>query len=275
MVSGDVPKREFAVIRASAREHEPDRYLAALLAPKAARDDLIVLAAFVGEIHRIGRIVREPHLAEIRLQWWREALSSVSADQTGNPVADAFRAMVARRHFPAGKLDAWFDAIAETLSGEAPAGLDWLAANLKVIEGVPLLFARTICGDMGADDAALDDAALAYGAARLGLDIPYALARGRLPLPVSDLQTENGNGADYSKAIRVLNEMTRSPLVRLRKRFSGLSRAQKCAILPVALVEPYFSALERPDHDSAHDIAEVAPLTRIWRLLRAHVTNRI
>ena len=275
MVSGDVPKPEFDVIRASAREHEPDRYLAAVLAPKEARDDLIVLAAFVGEIHRIGRIVREPHLAEIRLQWWREALASDSADQTGNPVADAFRELMSRRRLPAGKLDGWFDAIAETLSGEAPADLDRLAADLKVIEGVPFRFSCAICGDAGADEAALDDAALAYGAARLGLDIPYALARGRMPLPVSALETESGNGADYSNAIRVLNEMTQSPLARLRKRFSGLSRAQKCAILPVALVEPYLRALERPDHDTAHDIAGVAPLTRIWCLLRAHVTNRI
>ena len=275
MVSGGVVKSDFDVIRASAREHEPDRYLAALLAPRETRGDLVVLAAFVGGIHRIGRIVRDPHLAAIRLQWWREALVPDSADLIGNPVADAFRELISRRRLPADKLEGWFDAIAGTFSEPAPADLERLAADLKVIEGVPFLFACAICGEREADETALDDAALAYGAARLGLDIPYALARGRMPLPVSGLETEKGIGWDPSHALRVLDEMAQSPLARLRKRFSGLSRAQKCAILPVALVEPYLRALERPDHDSAHDIAEVAPLTRLWCLFRANVTNRI
>ena len=47
-------------VRASARLNAPDRYYAALFAPAAVRDDLIALAAFCGEIARIGRQVSEP-----------------------------------------------------------------------------------------------------------------------------------------------------------------------------------------------------------------------
>lgn len=63
-------------VRDTARTYAPDRYLAALLAPKSYRDDLIILAAFLGEMERIPKIVREPALGEIRLQHNRGGTAS-------------------------------------------------------------------------------------------------------------------------------------------------------------------------------------------------------
>src|SRR5581483_4773128 len=80
----------------SARAGEPDRYLAALLAPAAARAHLLALAAFSSELGRVASAVtREPLMGEIRLQWWRDALEpGASGEPTGNPVADAVRTAV-------------------------------------------------------------------------------------------------------------------------------------------------------------------------------------
>ena len=59
-----------------ARAGEPDRYLAALLAPAPQREALLAMAAFATELARIPRrAVREPFMGEVRLQWWRDALS--------------------------------------------------------------------------------------------------------------------------------------------------------------------------------------------------------
>ena len=60
------------VIRLAARAYERDRYLAALLSPAARRDDLLVLAAFAGDVGRIASSVSEPMMGAIRLQWWRD-----------------------------------------------------------------------------------------------------------------------------------------------------------------------------------------------------------
>ena len=58
---------------------------------RAARDALIALAAFSAEIEKIALQVTEPHLGEIRMQWWRDALGDAAQSQkTGHPVADAF-----------------------------------------------------------------------------------------------------------------------------------------------------------------------------------------
>ncbi len=264
---------DFEVVRSAARENEPDRYYAALLAPRDARGDLIALAAFVGEVFRIGRIVRDPHLAEIRLQWWREALAG--DERTGNPVADVFREMFVRRRLSRGEIDDWFDAVAAGFSAEPPVDLDHVRANLIPLERVPFAIAAQICGAATIDQSAFDDAALAYGAARLGLDLPYVLARGCMPLPAGVGGVTNEGVPDFAPAMKNLATMSRAALARLNSRFSGLAEAQKSALLPVALVEPYLRALERPGHDSAHDLADVAPFKRLWCLLRARMTNGI
>ena len=69
-------------VAASARSGEPDRYLAALLAPPDARPHLLALAAFSSELARVPSLVtREPAMGEIRLQWWRDALAASDASR--------------------------------------------------------------------------------------------------------------------------------------------------------------------------------------------------
>ena len=86
----------------AARSFDRDRYLAALLAPNEARADLVVLAAYLGEIKRVPLLAREAAIGEIRLQWWRDALSSEGA--SGHPVADAMREVARRRLIDPGLL---------------------------------------------------------------------------------------------------------------------------------------------------------------------------
>jgi phytoene synthase len=43
----------------------------------------------------------------------------------------------------------------------------------------------------------------------------------------------------------------------------------------LALVEPYLRALEKPGQNPLRDVAEIAPLQRIWRIGRAHWLGRM
>src|SRR5262249_14399446 len=75
-----------ALVRAS----DPDRFVATLFAPADRRAYMFALYAFNLEIARIGEIAHEPLAGEIRLQWWRDALTGVSHGETsGHPVASA------------------------------------------------------------------------------------------------------------------------------------------------------------------------------------------
>ena len=90
-----------AVVREAARRTEPDRYLAALLAPRATGSDLIPLAAFVGDLARISYAVSEPIMGELRLQWWRDALVNLrNGMATGSPIADSVGGVMRSRGLP-------------------------------------------------------------------------------------------------------------------------------------------------------------------------------
>lgn len=62
-----------------ARQHDPDRFLCALFAPAAERETIFTLIAFNHELARAREAAREPMMAMIRLQWWREAVEEAAA----------------------------------------------------------------------------------------------------------------------------------------------------------------------------------------------------
>ena len=62
---------------------DPDRFRAAMAAPVAARAVLFPLYALNVEVTRAPWVTQEPMLAEMRLQWWRDALQEIA---DGGPV---------------------------------------------------------------------------------------------------------------------------------------------------------------------------------------------
>jgi len=71
MPTSDLTKDPVAAL---VRRHDPDRFLTALFAPPEHRDALLTLYAFDHELARAIEVTSEPHLALIRLQWWREVV---------------------------------------------------------------------------------------------------------------------------------------------------------------------------------------------------------
>lgn len=54
---------------------DPDRFAAIMAAPPAARARLFPLYAFNLEVARAPWVTKEPMIAEMRLQWWRDVLA--------------------------------------------------------------------------------------------------------------------------------------------------------------------------------------------------------
>ena len=75
------------------RRHDPDRFLTALFAPAARREALFTLYAFNHELARAREVAREPMMALVRLQWWREVVEgAVRRHEVAGPVAEALAA---------------------------------------------------------------------------------------------------------------------------------------------------------------------------------------
>lgn len=268
----------------AARTHARDRYLAALLAPAEARGDLVVLAAYLGEIGRIPLLVREAAAAEIRLQWWRDALAA--PDRTsGHPVADALGELARRRPLDRDLLLAPIEGRARELYEDGVRNDLEFEAYAAETEGAAIRLALAVLGGDGAQRAAapVDHAARALASARLALTLPHHLAHGRLPLPaayVSRARDPRGLGmAEAREAARGLTvrlaEEARAALARFRAAQGEIDARLLAAYLPVALVEPSVRAALKARRDPLLEVADISPLSRVLRLWLAHRRGRI
>lgn len=261
--------------RRIARTFAPDLYLSALLAPGPAKPALITLAAFAGDIDRIVLTVSEPNLAEIRLQWWRDALAAGIASETrsGNPVADAVIATARHHALRFAEFDRALDArnldlYADPLRDEAE-----LDAYLDATVGTTCRMALTILANGGSAKAQtqprsgrlIDATVKAYGRALLLSRTAAFLARGRSAfdgdVPRSDeaLQLLIGQ---RSAEIGALYEAARQEW-----RFATVS--ERLACLHLSLVPAYLQAARTLGPGLRTQLAPVNPMTRVWSLWRA------
>ena len=58
-----------------------DRFAAVMAAPVALREKLFPLHALAVEVARAPWVTQEPMIAEMRLQWWRDALAEIAEDK--------------------------------------------------------------------------------------------------------------------------------------------------------------------------------------------------
>ena len=253
-------------VRAAARELDYDRYLTALLAPNRARDGLMVLAAFHGEIARIPLTVREPGVADILLQWWRDALATPPRTATGNPVADAMLETMRAHRLPADMLMGIIDGYERGLEAGTFTNATAIDAYAAATQGAAFSLAAQILGNVGSGASPLLRAAgQAYGRVQLLRALPLLLGLGRNPFGDGDVDT----------IVPSLLQQARSELARARQLATVAPATMLYAILPVALLEPYLAALERLGVHVAVERADISALTRAWRLLKASALGRV
>ena len=162
------------------RRGDPDRFLAVMAAPARIRGRLFPLYAFNVEVARAPWAAPQEGIAEIRLQWWRDALEEIGAGRA------------ARRHEVAAPLSRLLDADSARLLGEIAAARRWdvrmepfadadqLRDYLSKTSGNLLVAAGAALG--GAPEAVLRPAGLAQGVANWLRAAPALRRSGRFPL---------------------------------------------------------------------------------------------
>ncbi len=280
-----LPKESMLAVRDSARAHAFDHYLAALLAPREYRADLIALAAFLGEIERIPLLVNDAALGEIRIRWWLDWLEEVDGQgRSGNPVADVLADVIRRRRLPVELLADLVEARAFEFYAHPFADKPSFHDYLYKTGGASALLAAQVLGRCQADGDGEDKMralGCAYGAARQLLRLPHLASRGRWTLTSGEVEVEAS--ALLHQAERERADARRSEAIveawRLLKKARDLlgqdvpDAFRMGAGLPAALTEPYLLALEQQE-DWLTEAADIAPLKRVWRLWRAQRTGR-
>ena len=166
------------------RQADPDRFLTALFAPPARREALFTLYAFNNELARARDATREPMMAMIRLQWWREVVDGAAKP---HEVATPLSALLEGGQLDRAELHAVIDAREQefdTIGTQA----EWRAWIMAGAGGLGVAAGRLV-GASG--DERLRSLGAAYGVAGVLRNGP-ALARANRCLLPADLLADHG-----------------------------------------------------------------------------------
>jgi phytoene synthase len=261
------------------READRDRYLATLFAPSEQRDALFSLYAFNVEIARVRVLAREPMPGEIRLQWWREALSGQrEGEAAAHPVAAAVQETLARHGFVAAPLLELIDAHSFDLYDEPMPTMGDL--ELYAIRTQSPLFAMA-AGILGSGSAPPEtftlDAGVAYTIGKVLNDLPRHASRRQLYVPLDVLDRHQVKpqeifaGQTSGPLLAALAEMRGSVRLHLAAADAKLKSAPReilPAFLPVALVGPQLRLMERAGY-KPFQFEPMSLWRRQWQLWRA------
>ena len=161
---------------------DPDRFRTVMAAPVAARHVLFPLYAFNVEVARAPWVTQEPMIAEMRLQWWRDALEEIGAagamrkHEVTTPLAGMLSPVQAERldgTVAARRWDIYKDAF------EDQAHMD---AYIDQTSGHLMWTAAEVLGAPKEAEAAVRDLAFAAGCAAFLRAVPALAEAGRIPL---------------------------------------------------------------------------------------------
>jgi phytoene synthase len=270
-----------AEVAALVRAGDRDRYLASLFAPDDMRPHLHALYAFNVELARIRRVVSDPAIGEIRLQWWIDSLPAIHAGKPpDHPVALALAAAIRHGRLP---LTALVN-LAETRRFDL---YDNPMPNIVDLEGY---LGETTCalihlGALILAPARAQESAEAAGLAGVAMGIadvlralPLHRARGQCYLPREMLEHHGATTQDIlsgrwtegvAAAIAQLLRHGRKRLAEARVLAPALARELYPAFLRASLVELHLDRLEAAGNAILRQDIEVSQLRRQYTLWRS------
>lgn len=278
---------DLAQLRDDLRAADRDRYLACLLLPEPAQADVAALYLFNAEIAAIRDRIREAIAGEVRLQWWREALSGERPGEVAaNPLAASLLDMIERRKLPvstfmglleAREFDLYDDPMPDRAAYEAYAG----HTASVLIQMTALILDPD---NAGAYAQTAGHAGIAQSVAGHLMLLPTHSQRGQVFLP-GDLLAATGLDREsflsqsrpepVTAAVSGFAAFGREHLEKARSTFKGLPQAGRGAFLPVSLADAVFRRAEKAGSGALGRSVQPSLLARQWRIWRCASTNRL
>ena len=271
----------YAHCEALTRDHDRDRWLAGLFAPADARPHLYALTAFDFEVARLRDIVREPLAGEMRLQWWRDALSGARPGEvSGHPVALALSDTITRFNLPPRAFDDLLSARVFDLYDDPMPDLDQFEGYCGETCSAVFRLAALVLGrgrDLGGAEAA-GHAGVAWATVALLRALPLTSARGQVFLPGDVLARHDvsrddivgrRDSAGLRAALAEMRALARRHCDAARDLARRGAREIAPAFLPLALPPVYLRRMELGDYSPFQTVVGAPRWRRQWALWRA------
>ncbi|GGG86954.1 phytoene synthase [Salipiger pallidus] len=241
---------------------DPDRFAATMAAPVEARAVLFPIYAFNVEVARAPWVTQETMIAEMRLQWWRDALEEIREGK------------VVRRHEVVTPLSAVLDAKGAELLDRLVGARRWdvyrdafedaehFSRYVEETSGHLVLAAGRALGAM--PEAVARDAGYAAGLVQFLRAVPELEGKGRVPLV--DGRPEG---------IVALAENGLARLDRARAGLAGVSRPARAALISCWQARPLLKLAAREPGRVADGTLSLSEFRRRFSLARVAMGGRI
>ncbi|EEW25834.1 squalene/phytoene synthase family protein [Rhodobacter ferrooxidans] len=214
---------------------DPDRFAACMAAPPAARARLWPLYALNLELARAPWASTEPMIAEMRLQWWADAIDDLGrGTQRPHEVIAPLAEVVQAADLPA--ISRMIDARRHDIYAAPFADAAALDGYLQDTGAALMWLAARALGAPEATEAVVRDAGWAMALASYLRAVPDLQARGRVPLPdarpqaVADLARQGLARLARARGARRLVPVSAHPAL--------LAGWQTQALLQLAVAQP-------------------------------------
>ena len=266
------------------RKHDYDRYISALFAPERVRAHFFALYAFNYEIAKIAETaetVHNPVAGQLRLQWWRDAVDEIYSGTRGRTeVLQALLSAVAAHRLPKPLFDAMLDAREQDFESAPFADMTALETYADATSAMLMRLAARMLGAGDALDEQARDAGIAYAVCGLLRAVPFQAARGRIIVPVQEMQKV---GVDAPEMLRGhVSESISRLIARLAevawRHYSSVHNVRRRflpAILPACLAPRFLQLMTRPGFNPFRDSTEISAHRRQWTMLLAMASGRI
>ncbi|PPR64721.1 MAG: hypothetical protein CFH10_00165, partial [Alphaproteobacteria bacterium MarineAlpha4_Bin2] len=244
------------------RRADPDRFLVGLFAPREQREDIFSLYAFNLEIAKTREMVSENMLGAIRLQWWREAIEAIYAEDNlrKHAIVEALSDTVCRHNLSRRYFDRLIDGRMIDFEPSRLATMSDLIEYADATSGSLVVLTMEVLGGSIDDKTAEVGRKIGVVWALTGLmrSMPSFLRRGRLVLPNELIDAhgiEQRSALDLkpsralASAVAEIGAFARKELHEARAKRLGVSKVFRPALLLGVLAESYLGRLDRAKYN--------------------------
>ncbi len=267
------------------REGDRSQFLCSLFLPEPHRAAAIALYTFKLEIARVGRVVSDPLIGQLRLKWWYDAVKNLENGKIlDHPVVIAIDRVFQEYELDPSVLLALVEAYSDALVRKQPEQVTGLFTHLdRTLGDLNSLIVHVIAG--GASDEAVNAAyhvTRAWGISQLLLSLPKSESKSGIYIPKEILSRESVTFTDLMKfnqaghmpdsiirVIRTVVEIAEEELSKGRRLRSVIAPPVRSALLIGILAEQDLAAIKMSGFDPRrlrHGRLEPGPMTmvKLW-----------
>jgi len=238
---------------------DPDRYRAAMLAPKVDREALFVLYGFHAELAKVPEMVSETMIGNIRYQWWRDAIDEIFTEKPvrKHEITLPLDQVIAAKNLPRYSFDRLIDGRERDLDPSPFANIEDARAYCKDTSGQLMQLAGNLVSGTN-QEADLSLLGQSWGLTGLARSWKYYHNGMLSELKFSELL--EAAKIDYSKAV------------------SGLQKINP-ELFPViaygSLIPKFIDKMQRPNYNPETMTPNYSPLSKKLSLMGTVLRGKI